>query len=111
MLEVHEGKQERTAGLMEAAGFVTSEEVAVEGSMELRLEDVRDLIGMGPSAFHQSEESTQALSKLFGDESETEEGVISVTKSFVVQVFRKAPGGASGVEEKEEKADDDFEDA
>ena len=111
MLEVHEGKQERTAGLMEAAGFVTSEEVAVEGSMELRLEDVRDLIGMGPSAFHQSEESTQALSKLFGDESETEEGVISVTKSFVVQVFRKAPGGGSGVEEKEEKADDDFEDA
>lgn len=33
VLEVHEGKQERTAGLMEAAGFVTSKETVVEGVM------------------------------------------------------------------------------
>lgn len=33
MLDVHEGKQERTTGLMKAAGFATSEEFAVEGIM------------------------------------------------------------------------------
>jgi hypothetical protein len=39
--------------------------------------------------YRYTEESTHALSNLFGDE-----GVISVTKSFVVQVFRKAPAGS-----------------
>lgn len=65
---------------------------------------------MGPSAFHQSEESTRALSKLFEGFTEgvvgEKEGVISVTKSFVVQVFRKAVGrsylGRKGEEESED---------
>jgi len=68
---------------------------------ELRLRNVRDLVGMGPSAFHQSQESTRALSGLFDNEGESdgdgdgegngEDGrAISVTKSFVVQVFHKA---------------------
>jgi 23S rRNA (guanine745-N1)-methyltransferase len=64
VLDVHEGKQERTAGLMEAAGFVTSEETAVEGVMALRLEDVRDLVGMGPSAFHQSQVGLYKLNSI-----------------------------------------------
>ena len=90
---------------MRAAGFIASlssdneEErnedgdiILVEGIMELTLEDVRDLVGMGPSAFHQSEESTHALSNLFRDDDESLPSgsrVIPVTKSFVVQVFRK----------------------
>lgn len=90
VLDIAEGKQERNVQLMEAAGFVMSEETAVEGVMELRLGDVQDLIGMGPSAFHQSEDSQRAISKLFGDD-----GVVSVTKSFVVQVFRKAATAAT----------------
>lgn len=76
---------------------------------ELPLKAVRDLVGMGPSAFHQSEESMHALSKLFDDEgvSGETEGVISVTKSFVVQVFRKAPDG-SYLERRRDGRSEDF---
>ena len=86
VLDVAEGKQERTAASMRAVGFALESETAVEGVMALRSGDVADLVGMGPSAFHQSEGSEEALRELFG---ESGDDALSVTKSFVVQVFRR----------------------
>ena len=57
---------------------------------KLRADDVADLVGMGPSAFHQTEDSLLALAGSlvnFEDGKEGVEGGLSVTKSLVVQCF------------------------
>jgi SAM-dependent methyltransferase len=104
VLEVAEGKRERTAGAMAAAGFELVSQTEVEGAMQLGSEDVADLVGMGPSAFHQTEASLAALADRFdrevgrGAADATAEagaggggGTMAVTKSFVVQCFRRSP--------------------
>ena len=71
------------------------EETPVSGVMDLTAQDVSDLIGMGPSAFHQTEDAAEALEELFRNE---RSGRVEVTKSFVLQVFRNTPReeGAEG---------------
>ena len=60
--------------------------------MALNLADLRDVVGMGPSAFHGTEESAAALETFFERRAiagEDGERRVRVTKSFVVQCFRK----------------------
>jgi glycerophosphoryl diester phosphodiesterase/SAM-dependent methyltransferase len=104
VLDVAEGKQRRTADAMETAGFELVEETPVSGVMDLTAQDVSDLIGMGPSAFHQTEDAAEALQELFRNE---RSGRVEVTKSFVLQVFRNTPR-EEGAEEDEEPTHEEY---
>ena len=104
VLDVAEGKQRRTADAMETAGFELVEETPVSGVMDLTAQDVSDLIGMGPSAFHQTEDAAEALEELFRNE---RSGRVEVTKSFVLQVFRNTPR-EEGAEEDEEPTHEEY---
>ena len=65
VLDVAGGKRERVVEAFESAGFVSDGEEAVAGEMLLDLNSLRDLVGMGPSAFHRTEESAAALDAFF----------------------------------------------
>lgn len=93
VLDVAGGKRERVVEAFESAGFVSDGEEAVAGEMLLDLNNLRDLVGMGPSAFHRTEESAAALDAFFEEHASAvgEDGTrkVRVTRSFVVQCFRK----------------------
>jgi len=93
VLDVAENKRAAVAEAFETVGFVAEGETTrVTGRMALKLADLRDVVGMGPSAFHGTEESQAALETFFearGVVGEDGERRVRVTKSFVVQCFRK----------------------
>ena len=93
VLDVAGGKRERVVEAFESAGFVSDGEEAVAGEMLLDLNNLRDLVGMGPAAFHRTEESAAALDAFFEEHASAvgEDGTrkVRVTRSFVVQCFRK----------------------
>jgi hypothetical protein len=58
--------------------------------MELGKSDVADILGMGPSAFHDDENSeNEKSSSVFGEDGD---GVVSVTNAFVIQTFVRRVG-------------------
>ena len=92
VLDVAGNKRGAVAKAFVAVGFVAEAEERVAGSMALNLADLRDVVGMGPSAFHGTEESAAALETFFEARAiagEDGERRVRVTKSFVVQCFRK----------------------
>ena len=92
VLDVAGNKRGAVAEAFVAVGFVAEAEERVAGSMALNLADLRDVVGMGPSAFHGTEESAAALETFFETRAiagEDGERRVRVTKSFVVQCFRK----------------------
>lgn len=92
VLDVAGNKRGAVAEAFVAVGFVAEAEERVAGSMALNLADLRDVVGMGPSAFHGTEESAAALETFFETHAiagEDGERRVRVTKSFVVQCFRK----------------------
>jgi len=97
ILDVADGKRERVTATMTDAGFVEERGVDVDGVARLSVDDCVDLVGMGPSAFHQSdgggeERLRAALTAWFDGEGGGgggAGGTMDVSTSFIVQVFRR----------------------
>ena len=67
--------------------FELVDDVERAGVMRLTRDDVAALVGMGPSAFHQTETNTgDGYSDAFGADGA---GVVDVTRAFVIQTFRR----------------------
>ena len=92
VLDVAGNKRGAVAEAFVSVGFVAEAEERIAGSTALSLANLRDVVGMGPSAFHGTEESAAALEAFFEARAiagEDGERRVRVTKSFVVQCFRK----------------------
>ena len=95
VLDVAGNKRGAVAEAFVSVGFVAEAEERVAGSTALSLANLRDLVGMGPAAFHGTEESAAALETFFEARAiagEDGERRVRVTKSFVVQCFRRPLG-------------------
>jgi hypothetical protein len=99
---------------MTDAGFVEERGVDVDGVARLSVDDCVDLVGMGPSAFHQSdgggeERLRAALTAWFDGEGGGGGGggvTMDVSTSFIVQVFRRGEYVEEGEDDDEEGVDE-----
>ena len=92
VLDVAGNKRGAVAEAFVSVGFVAEAEERIAGSTALSLANLVDVVNMGPSAFHGTEESAAALEAFFEARAiagEDGERRVRVTKSFVVQCFRK----------------------
>ena len=91
ILNAAKNKKTKVTETMTHEGFFLEVEcVETSHVMELGKSDVADIIGMGPSAFHDDENSeNEKSSSVFGEDGD---GVVSVTNAFVIQTFVRRVG-------------------